>query len=550
MAKEKISNIEKDKKEVTFYYEIIGVVFMLIGFISITRLGQAGLIIALTFKLLFGDWYFLSIVFIIYFGLKLLIKHTPIKIKTMRFIGFILIFICLLILSHSSFYHYISSFTNNTLKSTLSFYLNAFKYLSFDDLAGGGIIGAFLYYFFFLLFSSIGTILVALIILYVGICFIFQKTVFEFTKTILEFIKKIFKKGIKLKNVLKYEIKQNPNKNYHIHLNPRWFKNQTITNVNEVNQKYEEQVYLECKKLINSYHFFYEEIKKVSSLHMFLIIIKTYHLINIDSFHRYLKNNLPYSFLLRKNTNQIFLEFNAKNPYPYSFKNALINKEYILGIDPFNDMIKYDLNKNYLIIGKNNHHFLSTTEYLLIHQYEQNKKIIIIDDNFPNYPLYKKELKDLFIFFDESEQRLQKINNFKCSNFYEYNRNNSIDIIEEKIILINHFDYICNSIDIKDLFFKFLTIAQITGYHVICFVENDIDLTKLEDQLFNIKIITNNNFEITKKYLNIAVLNAISDVEGIFLETNEEIRIALTQISQEEQKILNEKLKDKRLIKK
>lgn len=546
MAKEKISNIDKEKKEVTFYYEIIGVVFILLGIISITRLGRAGTIIALTFKLLFGDWYFLFIIFILYFGVKLLIKHTPIKIKTMRFIGFILIFICLLILSHSSFYKYISSYTNNSLKATLSFYLNAFKYQSFDDLSGGGILGTFFYYAFYLLFSSIGTIFIAIIILYVGICFIFQKTVFEFTNVIIGFFKSIFKKGIKVKNIFKYEIKQYPNKNYHIHINHKWFKNQVITNVDIVNKEYENIVFSQCQKVINSYHFFYEEIKKISSLHMFLIIIKTYHLFNLDSFHKYLKNNLGYPFLLRKNANQIFLEFNTKNPYGYSFTNALLTNKCVLGIDPFNEIIEYDINKNYLIIGNNYHHFLAAIEYLLINKYENNKEFVIIDDNFPSYQLYKRQLKDLFQIFDESERRLQKINDHNFSNFNDYNHNNSLEQIIDKIIIIDKFDYICNSIDLKELFFKFLNIAQTTGYHVIALADEDFELSKLEEQLFNVKIITNNNFEITKNFVNPVVLNTMSNVEGIYLEQNEEMRIAMTLLSSEENKILNEKLKEKR----
>lgn len=64
--------------------------------------------------------------------------------------------------------------------------------------------------------------------------------------------------------------------------------------------------------------------------------------------------------------------------------------------------------------------------------------------------------------------------------------------------------------------------------------------------MFNVKIITNNNFEITKNFVNPVVLNTMSNVEGIYLEQNEEMRIAMTLLSSEENKILNEKLKEKR----
>ncbi len=546
MSKEKVSTIDKDKKEVTFYYEVIGVILILISIVAITRLGRAGIIMALVFKLLFGDWYFLFIFFLCYLGIKLLLSHAPIKMKTMRFIGVVLISICLLILSHVSFFKFISRYTNATFKTTLGFYLDAFKYQNFDDLSGGGIVGALFFQFFYLLFSTIGTILIAGIILYVGICFIFQKTVFEFTNRIFKFFKNIFKKGVKVKNIFKYEIKQYSNKNYHIKLNPKWFKNIELTNGDEINQNYEDLVFLECKKVINSYHFFYDVIKKIATNHLFLIIIKTYHLVNIDSFHRYLKTNLPYPFLLRKNSDQIYLEFNVKNPRGFSFSESLNSNQCIIGIDPFKETVNYELNKHYLIFGEAYYDFLSAIEYLIIDKYDKKGQILIIDDNFENYPLYKKGLKDLPALFDECDERLQKINDFKCSNFIEFNQNNSTMAMEEKIIIINRFEYIYNSFDFKELFFKFLQIAKSVGYHVLVFASAELELSKLEEQLFDVKIITKNNFEITKNYLNPVMLDAITPVEGVYIEQNEVIRLALTRITAEELKILNTKLVEKK----
>lgn len=546
MSKEKISTLEKDKKEVTFYYEVIGIVFILMSIISITRLGKAGITLALIFKLLFGDWYFLFIFYLLYLGVKLLLSHTPIKFKSMRFVGVVLISICLLILSHISFFKFISKYTSSTFKTTLSFYIDAFKYQNFDDLSGGGIIGATFFHFFYLLFSTVGTTFIAIMILYVGICFIFQKTVFEFTNKIFSFIKKIFKQGIKIKNIFKYEIKQYPNKNYHIKINPKWFKTINITNGDEINKNYEEMVFLESKKAINSYHFFYEDLTKVSTNHVFLIVIKTYHLINIESFHKYLKSNIQYPFLLRKNPNQIYLEFNAKNPKGYSFTKSLTNNSCVIGIDPFNEIIEYDLGKDYLLFGYNYYDFLLALEYLIINKYDKKIQIMIVDENFDNYPMYKRALKDLPAIFDDANQRLQKINDFKFSTYKEYNQNNPTMTMSERILIINKFEIINNSLDFRDLFFKFLTISKVVGYHVLVFSSSEIDLSKLEEQLFDIKIITKNNFQATVNYVNPILLDAITDIEGVYIDHNEELRLALTRINTEEIKILNDKLKEKK----
>lgn len=546
MSKEKVSMIDKNKKEVTFYYEVIGIMFMLISIIAITRIGRAGLLLALVFKLLFGDWYFLFIIYLAYLGIKLLLSHSPLKFKSMRFIGVILISTCLLILSHMSFYKFISKYTDNTFKTTLSFYIDAFKYQNFDDLSGGGVVGALFFHFFYLLFSMVGTAFVSVIILYVGICFIFQKTVFEFTNKIFSFLKKIFKKGIRIKNIFKYEIKQYPNKNYHIKINSKWFKSIKITNGEEVNKDYEEIVFAECKKVINSYHFFYEELTKISTDHLFLIIIKTYHIINIESFHKYLRANLQYPFLLRKNPNQIYLEFNAKNPKGYSFRTSLINNECVIGVDPFNNVVKYDIKKDYLLFGNNYYDFLLALEYLIINKYDNYAEVIVIDENFDNYPAYKRKIGDLSSIFDDANQRLQKINDFKCSTYVEYNQKNSSMLIVDKILIINQFEVIVNSLNFKDLFFKFLTISKLVGYHVLVFASDDFELSKLEEQLFDIKIITKNNYLITKEYINQNFLDAITDVEGVYIDQNDELRLALTRINDEERKILSEKLKEKR----
>ena len=546
MSKEKVSAMDKNKKEVTFYYEVIGIMFILISIVSITRIGRAGLLLALVFKLLFGDWYFLFIIYLSYLGIKLLLNHSPLKFKSMRFIGIILISICLLILSHMSFYKFISKYTDNTFKTTLSFYIDAFKYQNFDDLSGGGVVGALFFHFFYLLFSMVGTAFISIIILYIGICFIFQKTVFEFTSKIFSFLKGIFKKGIKIKNIFKYEIKQYPNKNYHIKINSKWLKNIKITNGEEVNKDYEEVVFAECKKVINSYHFFYDELTKISTNHVFLIIIKTYHIINIESFHKYLRANLQYPFLLRKNPNQIYLEFNAKAPKGYSFRTSLMNNECIIGMDPFSNTIKYDIAKNYLLFGNNYYDYLLALEYLIINKYDNCTEIMVIDENFDNYPAYKKKISDLPTIFDDANQRLQKINDFKCSTYSEYNQKNSSMAIIDTILIVNQFEIISNSFDFKEVFFKFLTISKLVGYHVLVFAGNDFELSKLEEQLFDIKIITKNNYSITNEYININFLDAITDVEGVYIDQTDEIRLALTRINAEEIKILNDKLREKR----
>ena len=56
MGKEKKRKEDGDKKELTFYYEIVGIITILISIITLARLGNSGKWLMIFFKLLFGDW--------------------------------------------------------------------------------------------------------------------------------------------------------------------------------------------------------------------------------------------------------------------------------------------------------------------------------------------------------------------------------------------------------------------------------------------------------------------------------------------------------------
>ena len=59
MGKEKVKSNSEVKKQSVFYLEIVGVVLVLISFITLINIGLIGNYLTLIFKLLFGDWHFL-----------------------------------------------------------------------------------------------------------------------------------------------------------------------------------------------------------------------------------------------------------------------------------------------------------------------------------------------------------------------------------------------------------------------------------------------------------------------------------------------------------
>jgi hypothetical protein len=70
MAKDKKRSEDGEKKDLTFYYEIVGIITILIATITLARLGNSGEWLMIFFKLLFGDWYFLILVLLMLYGLR------------------------------------------------------------------------------------------------------------------------------------------------------------------------------------------------------------------------------------------------------------------------------------------------------------------------------------------------------------------------------------------------------------------------------------------------------------------------------------------------
>ena len=68
MSKDKKrSNDENSKKETLFYYEIIGVILILISFVVLGKLGTVGILLAKFLKCIFGHWSWLIVLFILFF---------------------------------------------------------------------------------------------------------------------------------------------------------------------------------------------------------------------------------------------------------------------------------------------------------------------------------------------------------------------------------------------------------------------------------------------------------------------------------------------------
>ena len=545
MGKEKKQTVEENKKESVFYYEILGLVQIVISIISLVKLGIVGLYLALLIKLFFGDWYFIIILMVLINGLRMIIYHEPLNYKNMRFIGIIFILLSLLTFSHFTFHEFIDSYNMNNFQLTFSFYIDAFKNKSLNDLSGGGIIGSLIFYAFYSLFGNVGSILISIILLYSGISFLFQKTVYEFTAYFVYKIKVILNKVFKLKKILKYEIKQHQ----FIHkINSADIKETPIINQEE---EYVSLLYKEVKKCFNELNIFYNSINKIISNHLIIININYFVKSDIKNIFYYFKSNFPFPFLLRYDTNNketnLYFEFTKKVPCSYSYLDAYNNsnsEEIIIGNSPFNKEIKYKINDNLLIISdEKNDYFLSIC-LLIESKIYKKKDIYFVSSNYYYGNLFiNKDLSFLEELYHLTEERIILFNNYGCSTYKEYQKKYNSKL-KEIIVLFDNFDEIINN-ELYNLYlYNIISVCINAGVYLIGNITGDCNIDDLLLQSFPFKVCLKNNYNLTNKLIEKNLIEQMSKVEGVYLYLNELTRISLPLLLNNDLKNLLKKIKN------
>lgn len=161
----------KKKKNPIFRYEIIGLIFIAVGLIGIFHLGFIGEFIYALGEFVIGSLSYGLLVSFIILGGYLMIKRTKPKFFSKRLIGIYMIFIGLGMMLHMTF-------IIQTLPADRSFLEYSFQVATLNiihpaDIAsvGGGVIGAVTSFITYFLLSTIGTNTIALILVFIGLCF-------------------------------------------------------------------------------------------------------------------------------------------------------------------------------------------------------------------------------------------------------------------------------------------------------------------------------------------------------------------------------------------
>ncbi|QVK19429.1 DNA translocase FtsK [Mycoplasmatota bacterium] len=203
MSKDKKRKVVDDNnKEGLVYFEIWGILFILFSLILISELGPVGKTLNTLVKMIFGDWYWLILIFMFYYGTMMIIYHEFITYSSIKIKGFIFISAGLLIYSHFPIYNalesQIKSNHSNIVTESYNLFLGYIDRQSSNATFGGGLLGAFLFWTSYVLLGSIGTKIIAIILLISGVAYLFEKTIYDFIDDIYFGIIKLYQKSKKI----------------------------------------------------------------------------------------------------------------------------------------------------------------------------------------------------------------------------------------------------------------------------------------------------------------------------------------------------------------
>lgn len=381
----KEANSKKIPKNL-FYYEIIGIILTIFSFFALARLGKFGFYLCLILKLLFGDWYFLFIFLGIIVGLYFLLKHQKLPITSLSFLGYLLIFISLTVLSHFSMHDYVIQYSESYFSTTASLYFDYFKTGALTSIVGGGLIGMVLFYLFYYLLAKPGIIIICIGMILTGICFLSKKTFIDY----VNFFKNGFQKLLVfIRNRVK-KLKTNVekiNNEYNSSNNKKKLPKQLICEEVTNTFKYENEVIVEelvtkIKKALNNLCLFHYEVSKMITPNLYVFKIKSFLKINITSLENELKTTLNIPFLIKMDmiTNDIFIEVNNYNLYQlslYDLKEYFKTDAIVLSVDDRNNPVYLEKENNrVLIFSKDLNFFIN---YLFQSLFNKNTCVTLVD---------------------------------------------------------------------------------------------------------------------------------------------------------------------------
>ena len=523
--KEKHQKIDS-KQETMFYYEAIGFLLIIFTVVIIAELGTLGYYLTIFFKILFGDWYLLFIFILFFLGISNILNHSSFDFKNQRFIGYVICVIGLLMLAHFPVHNYVLSLEEYELSSkdylshTISHYKN-FAVNNIDTVLGGGIIGGLLFFVFYLLLGKIGVILISIIIVFLGLTMIINKSMKEIVLEIFNKFKKIGGMSRSFNNFFKYEIgkKETKQKEFDILKKVNLKNFEETKEEDKINYPLLEKDAFEFKNIIkdvlnrlnldykeNEYHIMY-------SYTVFSYLV--YSSFDCKSIGDSLSSLVKEEIYIYRNTNNLYIEIENKQFYTYNVYDILVKQNvlknnYLLPLGFYYDeeVLEVDVSKNgsFLVCGdkmtgvKNFIAFYVYAHYVKVDpgQYE-----FYLYDKEKEFHYYNKLFKEIYssdidglisIIQNNIDSRYMWFRERHVKNIDEYNY--SFDSNDERlknnlkrlnyIIYIND-DY--NHKDIEDKIIYFLQTCKDVGINIIFVTRNILEFSTVFVSTFEKRMI-------------------------------------------------------------
>lgn len=541
MAKEKQSHYIQTQRDLTFYYEIVGIISIIIPILGFARLGSIGFYIMLIFKIVFGDWYFLFLLTILLYGLRCLLYHKPMDFKRMRIIGIVLILLGIMILSHFPMHKYIVSFDVDNeggyFGKTIGLYLDYFKNYYEGMVVGGGIIGTCFFYMFYSLLSSIGTTLIIIVFIFVGMVFVTEKTINEFLSIIFRrfiWLYKLFRKKF---SSFKYEIKVTPEKisRRRIKLSnlpdPELIKYESVELMNANNFKDR------LKTILNKMNIFFGDILITVGYNVTTFLIESTSFIDLSVLNSNIKNISDSNFLIKKDVRNKKTIIEMDNTYQskVSIKTLLnLQTNYEddynipIGLTSLKMLKEVDLNLISNILIEDSENYSVELIYAVITMFHiKNKvkdfRISVFDDEFFLKKVTKKINIDELV--NNANNVLNKINHDNAQNIDEFNERNNKEYFKHQLLIFKDDVFLKKEYIDKMVFL--LQVSNKIGYHIFLITKNKSSLDVIFDNYFELQLYFKNS-------LNLEVSKYLTENECFLTYKGEIERMTPVSISREE----------------
>ena len=209
--------------------QLVGIIISLLSIIGLGRLGIVGKLIMSIGVFFFGELWMVGLLVLCLSGIYMTFANKRYGI-TIRSLGLAMIIFSLLVFKHLFFIEALGVEATDTFKLVFEQTMSALRGVNVSN--GGGIIGASSLWLFIKLFSVIGTKIVSIVFIVVGLVFLFDVSIIDLFKKLIESIKKAFenRKGKERKEKVLIEAEENESDNKKI-----------ITNLDELNKPEEKE---------------------------------------------------------------------------------------------------------------------------------------------------------------------------------------------------------------------------------------------------------------------------------------------------------------------